>query len=43
MAQYCMFLSNETRFPTVGDTMSRNRFNNLRTFFHINDNTEMLP
>lgn len=43
MAQYRMFWSNETRFPTVADTMSSNRFDNLRTFFHVNDNAEMLP
>lgn len=43
MPQYRMFWSNESRFPTVADTMSRNRYDNIRTFFHVNDNSEMLP
>lgn len=41
MPSYRMFWNNQTRFPTVADSMSRNRFDNIRTNFHISDNTNM--
>ncbi|XP_022180053.1 piggyBac transposable element-derived protein 3-like [Myzus persicae] len=43
MPSYRMFWSNRTRFNPVFETMSRNRFDNLRTNFHISDNDLMLP
>jgi len=30
-------------FSTVADVMARNRFDNTRSYFHVNDNTHMLP
>lgn len=35
MPQYRMFWSAKTRFPEVAAIMSRNRFDNLRTFFML--------
>lgn len=43
MPSYRMFWSNNTRFPPVFETMPRNRFDVLRTNFHISDNDLMLP
>lgn len=43
MPSYRMFWSNQTRFNPFFETMSRNRFDNLRTNFHISDNDLMLP
>lgn len=41
MPSYRMYWAQETRIPAVADVMSRNRFEKLRTMFHINDNSEM--
>ncbi|XP_022166087.1 piggyBac transposable element-derived protein 2-like, partial [Myzus persicae] len=43
MPFYRMFWNNQTRFSIVSDVMARNRFDNLRSYFHVNDNTHMLP
>lgn len=43
MPQYRIFWAEHTRFSTTADAMARNRFNNLRTYFHVNDNSKMLP
>jgi len=43
MPHYRMFWQNKSRYPLIADNMSRNRFDNLRYYFHINDNAKMLP
>lgn len=43
MPHYRMFWQNNSRYPLIADNMSRNRFDNLRYYFHINDNAKMLP
>lgn len=43
MPSYRMFWSDNTRFPPVFETMPRNRYDVLRTNFHISDNDLMLP
>lgn len=43
MPAYRMYWSHNTRYPTIADIMSRNRFTNLRSFIHFNDNTNCLP
>lgn len=35
--------NNQIRFPTVADKMARNRFDNIRSYFLVSDNTDMLP
>lgn len=42
MPSYRDFWRKETRYPPVADIMSRNRFDKLRTYMHVNDNTKML-
>ncbi|KAE9521569.1 hypothetical protein AGLY_018033 [Aphis glycines] len=37
MPSYRMFWSRKTTFTMVSDTMSRNRFDKLRTYFHLNN------
>lgn len=41
MPSYRMFWAEQTRFSTVSDAMSRNRFDNLRSNIHFNDNSKM--
>lgn len=36
-------LGRHTRFSPVFETMARNRFENLISYFHISDNDLMLP
>lgn len=36
---YRMYWAQESRYDTIADIMSRNRFDKLRTYFHVNDNT----
>lgn len=43
MPQYRMFWAEHTRFAVVSDAMARNRFDNLRTYLHFNDNDHILP
>ncbi|KAE9522188.1 hypothetical protein AGLY_017448, partial [Aphis glycines] len=43
MPSYRMFWSENTRFTTISDAMSRNRFDSLRSNIHFNDNSKMLP
>lgn len=43
MPSYRMFWSRQTTFTMVSDTMSRNRFDKLRTYFHLNNNDNILP
>lgn len=38
MPQYTMYWANETRYAPVADVMSRNRFQEIKRFFHIVDN-----
>lgn len=40
---YKMYWQQSTRFAPIADTMSRNRFDKLRNFMHINDNSKMIP
>ncbi len=37
--QYKMYWLPETRIPAIADCMSINRFQNLKRYFHINDNS----
>lgn len=39
MPSYRMFWGGSTRYPLIADVMSRNRFDSMRTYIHINDNT----
>lgn len=39
MPSYKMYWAQETRYPLIADVMSRNRFEALKTAFHINDNS----
>ena len=41
MPSYRMYWADSTRFDPVVDVMSRNRFGNMRNYFHINDNDTM--
>lgn len=43
MPKYRMFWSEKSRFSTVANTMARNHFDKLRTYFHLNDNSNILP
>jgi len=43
MLSYRMFWNNQTSFSIVSDVMARNRFDNIRSYFHVNDNTKILP
>lgn len=43
MPSYRMFWAERTRFSTVSNAMSRNRFDCLRANIHVNDNSKMLP
>lgn len=40
---YRMFWAQNSRDPIIADTISRNRFEKLRSFLHFNDNTQCLP
>ncbi|CAH1958842.1 unnamed protein product [Acanthoscelides obtectus] len=42
MPSYRMYWAQETRYSPIADTMSRDRFDKLRTQIHCNDNTNML-
>lgn len=37
------YWSGSTRFPLIADNMSRNRFQTLRQFLHVNDNSQNIP
>lgn len=39
MPAFRMYWAHNTRYPTIADIMPRNRFTNLRTHVHFNDNT----
>ena len=39
---YRKYWANATRIATIADVMPRNRFDKLRSFIHVNDNTNML-
>lgn len=39
MLSYRMFWGSTTRYPLVADVMSRNRFDSLRTYIQIDDNS----
>lgn len=43
MAQCRLYWSNECRFPPIANSMSRNRFEAIRRYFHLNDNTKQKP
>lgn len=42
MPSYRLYWADNTRFAPIADVMSRNRFDTLRSYFHINDNTNIL-
>ena len=39
---YRQYWADNTRIATIADVMARNRFDKLRSFIHVNDNTQML-
>lgn len=41
MPFYRMYWSEGTRYAPVADAMPRNRFDTLRAFIHVNDNTHL--
>jgi len=41
MPSYRMYWPESTRFDPIADVMSRNRFDIIRNYFHINDNSTM--
>ncbi|KAJ4438316.1 hypothetical protein ANN_14258 [Periplaneta americana] len=41
MPSYRMYWADATRFSPIADVMVRNRFDKLRTYFHVNDNSNM--
>jgi len=41
MPSYRMYWADSTRFDQIADVMSRNRFETMRNYFHINDNNTM--
>ncbi|XP_068084847.1 piggyBac transposable element-derived protein 2-like [Anabrus simplex] len=41
MPSYRMYWAEKTRYPLIADVMSRNRFDKLRSYFHVNDNSRM--
>ena len=43
MPSYRMYWATETRYAPIADIMSRNRFANLRSSIHINNNDDMKP
>lgn len=43
MPSYRMFWSSQTRFSIISDNMSRNRYDKLRSNFHVNNNENLLP
>ncbi|KAJ8927228.1 hypothetical protein NQ314_020350 [Rhamnusium bicolor] len=43
MPSYHMYWGEATRYSPIADTMSRNRFDKLRNFLHLNDNSKMNP
>ncbi|XP_046997940.1 piggyBac transposable element-derived protein 3-like [Schistocerca americana] len=40
---YRMYWAEATRFSPLADSMPRNRFDKLRNYLHVNDNTKMKP
>lgn len=38
-----MYWQQSTRFAPTADTMSRNLFDKLRNYMHLNDNSKMIP
>ena len=41
MSSYRMYWAKETRFSSIADVMSRNRFDKLRNYIHLNNNTDI--
>ncbi|XP_049809306.1 piggyBac transposable element-derived protein 2-like [Schistocerca nitens] len=41
MPSYRMYWTEATRFSPIADSMPRNRFDKLRNYLHVNDNTKM--
>ena len=39
MPSYCIYWQETTRYETVAGVMGRKRFDQLRTYIHMNDNT----
>ena len=37
---FCVYWSNETRYPIIADILSRNRYQKLKEFLHVSDNLE---
>ena len=42
LPRYRMYWSTETRIGAIANTMSVNRFEKLKRFFHCSDNSKML-
>ena len=38
-----MYWSRDTQIPVIAEVMGVTRFENLKRFFHCNDNQKMLP
>lgn len=43
MPSYRMYWAESTRYLPIADIMSRNRFDKLRNYVHLNDNSNMKP
>lgn len=43
MPAYIYYWSESTRYPLIADTMSRNRFQTLRQYLHVNENNKVIP
>uniref|UniRef100_A0A3B4GR65 PiggyBac transposable element-derived protein domain-containing protein n=1 Tax=Pundamilia nyererei TaxID=303518 RepID=A0A3B4GR65_9CICH len=41
MPSYCMYWQTATRYDPIATVMGRKRFDNLRTYIHMNDNTNV--
>ena len=41
--QYRMYWSKELNIPSISETMTVNRFDKIKRFFHCNDNSKMVP
>ena len=40
---YCDFWKNSSRYSTIADAMNQNRFKEIKSFLHFNDNSQLMP
>jgi hypothetical protein len=43
MSSYRTYWAEATGFPPIAETLPRNRFDKIRNYFHVNDNSKMKP